>query len=216
MPLGKTKSEWYFFYLKEVYFTNKLNLTKLFWSTLIPDTFCQWKDINNFWVFFTRKIGGDWQPQLVNSQRRVGDAGISPSSILKPEFPENSEVFEEIGKVNEFKNFQKSNPPGFPLTSPLPAGLFEGDFPNFPFGGIMYLFPRGYICAAVPKSHGFETLSHFFQVTVIRGGRTVWISSFVASGLVWVQPPSSRWWLNQPIWKNISQIGSFPLGSGWK
>ena len=22
------------------------------------------------------------------------------------------------------------------------------------------------------------------------------------------------WWLNQPIWKNVSQIGSFPQGSG--
>ena len=24
------------------------------------------------------------------------------------------------------------------------------------------------------------------------------------------------WWLNQPFWKKISQIGSFPQGSGWK
>ena len=25
----------------------------------------------------------------------------------------------------------------------------------------------------------------------------------------------TSWWLNQPIWKNMSEIGLFPQGSGW-
>ena len=186
MPLGKTKSEWYFFDSKEsLLFTHKLNLTKLFWSTLIPDTFCQWKDIQQFLdFFFNNRSWRWWTPQLVKSQRGVGDSGIPPSSILKPGFPENSEVFEEIGKVNEFKTFQKSNfLGGKNHISPARAAFFEGENSELPvWWGIMYPFPGGYICM-LPKVPWFETLSHFFQVTVIRGGRTVWISSFVASGL---------------------------------
>ena len=130
----------YFLIQKKFTFYQETNLTKLFWSTLIPDTFCEWKDINNFWVFSLGKS------EVMNSQLVLNDWGIP---ILRHRFWSNPffqarisrktrKCLKKLERWTNSRIFTRVTLLGyrFPITSPLPSPAFlKVKIPNFPFGG---------------------------------------------------------------------------------